>query len=114
MNEPQAVPATDTVPQGVPADANPVPQGVTIDAPQDVGLDTPQGVTIDAPQGVDLDTDAPDYRALYETLRRENEILRHNAEIAQRAPVQGVSGGGAGAAPVDDFTRGFDSDTWGD
>ncbi|MBQ9617492.1 MAG: hypothetical protein IJR48_03920 [Oscillibacter sp.] len=105
MNEPQAIPVPDTVPQnenpGVAVDANPAPQGVTIDAPQ--------GVANPAPQG-----DAPDYRALYETLRRENEILRHNAEIAQRAPVQGVSGGGAGAAPVDDFTRGFDSDTWGD
>ena len=49
---------------------------------------------------------------MYENLRRENEILRQNAEATQRAPVQGVSGGGAVAAPVDDFIRGFDSDTW--
>ncbi|MBQ6986912.1 MAG: hypothetical protein IJQ25_08005 [Oscillibacter sp.] len=94
MNEPQAIPVPNTVPQ----DANPAPQGAGV--PADANP---------APQG-----DAPDYRALYENLRRENEILRHNADIAQRAPVQGVSGGGAVAAPVDDFTRGFDSDTWGD
>ena len=100
MNEPQAVPAADTVPQA----ENPVPQAVT--------NPVPQGVTVDAPQN-DANP-APDYRALYENLRRENEILRHNAEITQRAPVQGVSGGGAVAAPVDDFTRGFDSDTWDD
>ncbi len=100
MNEPQAVPAADTVPQA----ENPVPQAVT--------NPVAQGVTVDAPQN-DANP-APDYRAMYENLRRENEILRHNAEITQRAPVQGVSGGGAVAAPVDDFTRGFDSDTWDD
>jgi len=111
MNEPKAVAATpqgvDLDTQGVAVDANPVSQGVAADANP-----VPQAVAADAnsaPQGT-----APDYRAMYENLRRENEILRHNADIAQRAPVQGVSGGGAVAAPVDDFTRGFDSDTWGD
>ncbi|MBR0281599.1 MAG: hypothetical protein IJQ81_08410 [Oscillibacter sp.] len=53
----------------------------------------------------------PDYRAMYENLRRENEILRQNAETAQRSPVQGVAGGGV-TVPNDDFLRGFDSDTW--
>ena len=62
-----------------------------------------------APVGVGVE---PDYRAMYENLKRENEILRHNAEIAQSAPVQGVSGGGIVTAPVDDFIRGFDSDEW--
>ena len=115
MNEPQAVPATDTAPQGenplpqaVTIDANPVPQGVTVDAD---AVDT-QGVPVAANPATHVD--APDYRAMYENLRRENAILRHNAEITQHAPVQGVSGGGAVATPVDDFTRGFDSDTWGE
>ena len=100
MNEPQAVPEANPAPQG----ENPVPQGMTVDADA-----VPQGA------GVPVAADpAPDYRAMYENLRRENEILRHNAEITQHAPVQGVSGGGAVATPVDDFTRGFDSDTWGE
>ena len=54
----------------------------------------------------------PDYRAMYENARRENEILRHNAQIAHSSPVQGVTGGGVPAEPVDDFLRGFDSDVW--
>jgi hypothetical protein len=105
MNEPQAVPEANTVPQGASVDTNPVPQGMSVDAdavPQGAGADTQNA------------NPAPDYRAMYENLRRENEILRHNAEITQHAPVQGVSGGGAVAAPVDDFVRGFDSDTWGE
>lgn len=53
----------------------------------------------------------PDYKTLYENARRERDILLRNAELARQAPVRGVSGG-AVALPADDFTRGFDSDTW--
>lgn len=112
MNEPQAVPEANTAPQGASIDTNPVPQGMGADAdavPQDAGVPVAANP---ATQGAGVDT--PDYRAMYENLRRENEILRHNAEITRHAPVQGVSGGGAVATPVDDFTRGFDSDTWGE
>ena len=96
MNEQQTATATPAIPDAVtPAPApNPTP--------------TPAPVTdANAPAAVE-----PDYRAMYESLKRENEILRHNAEIAQSAPVQGVSGGGAVSEPADDFLRGFDSDTW--
>lgn len=113
---PQSVPAAQPVPvtvnpapQSVPVPANPAPQPVPV-APQPAPVPAnvaPQGVPVAAPP-------EPDYRALYENLRRENDILRHNAEMTQRAPVQGVSGGGAVAVPTDDFIRGFDSDTWGD
>ncbi len=112
MHEPQAVPEANPTPQGASVDTNPTPQGVTVDAdavPQGAGIPVAANP---ATQGEGVD--APDYRAMYENLRRENEILRHNAEITQHAPVQGVSGGGAVATPVDDFTRGFDSDTWGE
>lgn len=54
----------------------------------------------------------PDYKAMYEALRREHDILLQNAETAARAPVRGVSGGAPAELPVDDFIRGFDSDTW--
>ncbi|MBR4212035.1 MAG: hypothetical protein IKR84_06590, partial [Oscillibacter sp.] len=101
MHEPQAVPEANSTPQGASVDTNPPPQGVT------VGADAvPQGAGVPVAANPAAHVDAPDYRAMYENLRRENEILRHNAEITQRAPVQGVSGGGAVATPVDDFTRG--------
>ena len=100
MNEQQ----TATAPAATPA-PNPTPTPVAA-APATVPNAAPVPAAVTAPAV------EPDYRAMYENLRRENEILRHNAEIAQSAPVQGVSGGGAVSAPVDDFIRGFDSDTW--
>lgn len=106
-----AEPVTVTpAPGSIPA--NPVPFA----APGSVPAPVAQPGTIPAnsaePATIPANPAEPDYRALYETLRRENEILRQNAEATQRAPVQGVSGGGSVAAPVDDFIRGFDSDTW--
>ena len=103
MNEQQ----TATAPAATPA-PNPTPTPVAA-APVAVPNAAPVPVT---PAAVTAPAVEPDYRAMYENLRRENEILRHNAEIAQSAPVQGVSGGGAVSEPVDDFIRGFDSDTW--
>lgn len=48
-----------------------------------------------------------------EALRRENEVLRHNQDTLRRAPVTGVSGGGAAAEEAeDDFLRGFNYDRW--
>jgi len=115
MNEqqtPVSAPVTEpvTAPQAQPVSApNPAPETLPASpAPVAEPVPTPaQPASVAAPAATE-----PDYRALYENLRRENEILRHNAEITQHAPVQGVSGGGAVSAPVDDFIRGFDSDTW--
>lgn len=109
MNEQQSVsatPAPPVAPPPAPYDAPPVP---VQDAPANPGaVSAPaQPAAPAAPPAVE-----PDYRAMYENARRENEILRHNAQIAQSAPVQGVTGGGVPAEPVDDFIRGFDSDVW--
>ena len=113
MNEqqtPQAQPISAPVTEPITvtaAQAEPVTVPGTVPAsPANAGT-VPANPAQPAPAAAE-----PDYRALYENLRRENEILRQNAEATQRAPVQGVSGGGAVAAPVDDFIRGFDSDTW--
>lgn len=44
---------------------------------------------------------------------KERKTLKRNAEAASRAPVRGVSGGGAtDTEPEDDFVRGFLSDSW--
>lgn len=53
-------------------------------------------------------------RANARAFARENRALRQNAEAAGRAPVRGVSGGGAtDTRPGDDpFLKGFDSDGW--
>ena len=101
MNEQQ----TATAPAATPA-PNPTPVAA---APAPVPVTDPAAVTAPVAAAPAVE---PDYHAMYESLKRENEILRHNAEIAQSAPVQGVSGGGAVSEPVDDFIRGFDSDTW--
>jgi len=51
-------------------------------------------------------------KAEAEALRKENEILKQNAAAAARAPVSGVSGGGAtDTKPEDDFLKGF-NDGW--
>lgn len=45
------------------------------------------------------------------SLRRENEVLKHNAASAARAPVRGVTGGGATNTKSDDpFLKGFMED----
>lgn len=46
-------------------------------------------------------------------LRKENDILRQNAASAAKAPVRGISGGGATDTKAKDpFEEGFDSDDW--
>lgn len=47
------------------------------------------------------------------SLRRENEVLKQNAASAARAPVKGVTGGGAtDTKPKNRLLVGFDSDDW--
>ncbi|MBR4545703.1 MAG: hypothetical protein IKO14_07020 [Oscillibacter sp.] len=108
VTEPITVTAAQAEPVTVPGTvpASPANAGTVPASPTSAGT-VPANPAQPAPAATE-----PDYRTLYENLRRENEILRQNAEATQRAPVQGVSGGGAVAAPVDDFIRGFDSDTW--
>lgn len=48
-----------------------------------------------------------------ERLRRENAILKQNAQAAARAPVSGTAGSGdAGAKPEDDFLKGFNAEDY--
>ena len=49
-----------------------------------------------------------------ERLRKENRILKNNADSADRAPVSGVSRGGRASDKDSDdpFIKGFDSDDW--
>lgn len=52
-------------------------------------------------------------RKAADSLRRENEVLKHNAASAAKAPVKGVTGGGAAnTRPKSDFLRGFDSEDY--
>lgn len=125
MNEiPQSVPANSApdIPAApaapVTASANPAPVAMNpapvAPAPaSDIfpASANPAPVAVNPPPAAPVAVE-PDYRAMYENLRRENEILRQNAETAQRSPVQAVSGGGVVNVPNDDFIRGFDSDTW--
>ena len=47
------------------------------------------------------------------SLKRENEVLRQNAASAAKAPVKGVTGGGAtDTKPKNGLIQGFDSDDW--
>ena len=47
------------------------------------------------------------------SLKKENEVLKHNAASAAKAPVRGVVGGGAtDTKPKSDLLVGFDSDDW--
>lgn len=44
------------------------------------------------------------------TLKKENEVLKQNAASAAKAPVKGITGGGAtNTKPTNDFLKGFDS-----
>ena len=117
VSAPVAEPVTASQAQPVPASAGTVPAtpvnaGTVPANTAQPGTVPASPATVSASAAQPVTVPEPDYRAMYENLRRENEILRQNAEATQRAPVQGVSGGGAVAAPVDDFIRGFDSDTW--
>ena len=48
-----------------------------------------------------------------QSLVKENQVLKQNAETAQRAPVTGVTGHGIeGNEPDDPFLEGFNSEAW--
>lgn len=47
------------------------------------------------------------------SLKKENEVLKQNAASAAKAPVRGVTGGGAtNTKPQNNLLKGFDSDEW--
>ena len=47
------------------------------------------------------------------SLKKENEVLKQNAASAAKAPVRGVTGGGAtNTKPQHKLLDGFDDDTW--
>jgi hypothetical protein len=55
--------------------------------------------------------EAKQAKAEVENLRKENEIFKQNAAAAAKAPVRGVTGGGAtDTSPKDPFEVAFDSD----
>jgi hypothetical protein len=58
-----------------------------------------------------LEYEARQEKAKYEELLKENKKLKQNAEAASRAPVRGVSRGGAPSKQEDDpFMAGFNSE----
>lgn len=57
--------------------------------------------------------EAKQAKATAEQLRQENNTYKQNAATAAKAPVKGVSGGGAtNTQPEDPFLKGLESDDW--
>ena len=78
------------------------------------GQELPQEVLLACVDGKPLTEAYSDYARAHsrdaESLRRENRVLRQNAQSAARAPVRGVSrGGGPDAQPEDAFLWGFNT-----
>lgn len=80
--------------------------------------ETPDEVALAVANGVDLLTAYVAYREQQThkaaaSLKKENEVLKQNAASAAKAPVKGVTGGGAtNTKPKNDLIAGFDSDDW--
>lgn len=80
--------------------------------------ETPDEVAMAVAQGTPLLTAYVAYREKQTTktaasLKRENEVLKHNAASAAKAPVKGVTGGGStNTKPQSPFVSGFTADEW--
>ena len=80
------------------------------------GVQIPSEVAAAAANGQNLSLayfayEAKQAKASADTLRKENEVYKQNAAAAAKAPVKGVSGGGAtDTQPKDPFLIGCDSD----
>ena len=78
----------------------------------------PEEVAIAHSMGVDLVTAYTAYRSQQSekaaaSLKKENEVLKQNAASAAKAPVKGVTGGGAtNTKPTPGILKGFDDDAW--
>ena len=80
--------------------------------------ETPDEVALAVADGTNLLTAYVAYREKQTqkaaaSLKKENEVLKHNAASAAKAPVKGVTGGGAtDTKPKNNLLVGFDSDSW--
>lgn len=80
--------------------------------------ETPDEVALAVAAGTNLLTAYVAYREKQTqkaaaSLKKENEVLKHNAASAAKAPVKGVTGGGAtDTKPKHGLIEGFDSDVW--
>ena len=78
----------------------------------------PEEVTRAVAHGADLLTAYSAYRVregqkAAASLKKENEVLKQNAASAAKAPVRGVTGGGATKQKKEsDFLKGFNSEEW--
>lgn len=78
----------------------------------------PDEVALAYSKGVDLLTAYLAYREKQTSkaaasLKKENEVLKQNAASAAKAPVRGVTGGGAtNTKPTPGILKGFDDDAW--
>ena len=78
----------------------------------------PEEVALAHAEGVDLVTAYVAYRSQQSekaaaTLKKENEVLKQNAASAAKAPVKGITGGGAtNTKPTPGILKGFDDDAW--
>lgn len=78
----------------------------------------PDEVAKAAAEGADLLTAYVAYREKQtyeaaEVLRKENQVLKQNAAAAAKAPVRGITGGGAAdTKPRSGLLAGFDDDGW--
>ena len=116
-----AVPAVPAVPAATPA---PAPaRDLSAEIRQLKALypdykETPDEVALAVAGGTSLITAYVAYREKQTSkaaasLKKENEVLKQNAASAAKAPVRGVTGGGAtNTRPKNNLIAGFDSDDW--
>ena len=104
-------------------EAKPVERDFTAEVQQLKALypdfkETPDEVALAVANGTNLLTAYVAYREKQTqkaaaSLKKENEVLKHNAASAAKAPVKGVTGGGAtDTKPKNNLIVGFDSDSW--
>ena len=80
--------------------------------------ETPDEVALAVAEGTNLLTAYVAYREKQTqqaaaSLKRENEVLKHNAASAAKAPVRGVTGGGkTDTKPTDPFLKGLMDEGW--
>lgn len=80
--------------------------------------ETPDEVALAVAEGTDLLTAYVAYREKQTqqaaaSLKKENEVLKHNAASAAKAPVRGVTGGGkTDTKPTDPFLKGLLDEGW--
>ena len=123
LEDPVEEPAAPAVEAPKAAPAVPAPRDFVQEVQQLKALypdfkETPDEVAMAVANGTPLLTAYVAYREKQTTqtaasLKRENEVLKHNAASAAKAPVKGVTGGGAtNQKPTSPFVNGFTADEW--